>query len=70
MWNILKPVVVLMLLQIPWFKDFSSTTVKKELQAWEKEKLINIIKVDFGSEKEILKVIFNILFVLFKKFAN
>lgn len=70
MWNILKPVVVLMLLQIPWFKDFSPTTVQKELQAWEKEKLINIIKVDFGSEKEILKVIFNILFVLFKKIAN
>lgn len=41
--------------------------MKKELQAWEKEKVISILKIDFGSEKKLRKLGFNILFTLFKK---
>lgn len=67
MWNILKPVVVLMLVEIPCFKDFNPTLMKKELQAWEKEKVISILKIDFGPEKKLWKLVFNILFTLFKK---
>lgn len=48
-----KPVVVLIILHVPWIKDLNPILVKKELQTWEK-KIINIIKI-LHQKKRIAK---------------